>query len=188
MVRSRRIRSTSWPLPRSPVSSSSPFASTTWEPGSSVETAWRSAPLNSGWSSATMMRVAPSTFPAPFGSCGGILRRLRTVRQVERASDPIRRRAQHCSEARRIGALRELLVEIAERHAQIVADRRILACAQFPVDRHETEIGLGERLGDVLRVLRRVDADQGEAALEFGASFAPGGLAERRHGVAVEDR
>src|SRR5829696_6433799 len=108
---------------------------------------------------------------------------------ITRRAPSAPRRRQHRGEARHVGALRKLLVDIAERHPEVVPDRRELARAELSIDRHEAEIRLGERHRDVFRGLHRMDADEGEATLELVAAIAPVGAAQGcRDRVAVEYR
>jgi len=60
--------------------------------------------------------------------------------------------------------------------------------SQLFVDGHQGEIALSERFGDVLGRLRRMEADEIEAARELPPGLQPSDLPERGgHRIAIEN-
>src|SRR5262245_56974280 len=89
----------------------------------------------------------------------------------------------------RIQTLRELVVDVAQRHPQVVANGRKLGRAQLLVDRHQIEIGLAPGFADLEGALGRVHADEAEPAHQLAARLAPRLRAERgRNRITVEYR
>ena len=97
-------------------------------------------------------------------------------------------RAQCGRHRRCIQTFGEFVMDVAQRHPQVIANGRVIGSAQLLVDGHQIEIGVRPRFANVEGALRRMQADELEPARKLGARLAPRLLAERRRDrIAVED-